>query len=599
MNAAADDRDNGGTSNKAGASNNGSHRNLHSEETSKTCRRRGSELLLRELRRQSAQLRPETTTGYTTVAALLAALSLAYEVRLQRQLTAPPIVYGQLESSREPKHQSHSSGRNRHPFSQILAADVYQAMIQHFNGDQRTNIIQRPIQPSLVVGTRAILSSTVAYLIQHDEPSRLHPSTDSQPTTAAIGEPQQSSNCIQFREVMKMPSDGATIAIDWEFPFSTDDRNCTMSIEQWKLEILQGPISKPVVLILHGINNHTGFGYMQNMMHLCCRQGWIAAGMNFRGCSVPPSTPRSYNGAYTGDLRAVVQKLAARLLQSPANSASSPTYQPLFIVGNSLGANLVAKYLGEEGRCDTLPPCVAGGVTMGNPMKIDSRTMSPIFSPVIALGAKRGLYATYPTLKAMIQSSAHFQQCVQNAWKAVTLADYDRAMAPIFCRNDPSEPFAYRVGYHSAEDYWKDASSYRQVPFITVPFLQLIARDDFLTYHPFRKHLYCNVMNPYVMVMETTCGGHLGWHEAVTQPRATKGSWDHFLFGSSWADSAMAEFIQATLDVYVQRQSTNELSSTSDANDNEKSLPSLALNTERATKHGSTTAKVAQIRSRL
>jgi hypothetical protein len=247
-------------------------------------------------------------------------------------------------------------------------------------------------------------------------------------------------------------------------------------------------------------------------------------------------------------------------------------YQPLFLVGNSLGANLLTKYLGEEGRCNTLHPCIAGGVTMGNPMHIDSRNASPIVSPLIALGAKRGLYNIYPSMKAMVRSSSYFRQCMRKGWNALTLADYDNAMAPIFCRNEPSYPFQYQIGYHhhpinktdAAADYWVDASSYRQVPHISVPFLQLIARDDFLTYRSFRDHMYYNIINPYVMVVETTCGGHLGWHEAVVDdnPNTTNNngeksrsqSWTHSLIGTSWADVAMIDFIQAILELHKQRQ---------------------------------------------
>ncbi|KAI2498032.1 alpha/beta hydrolase [Fragilaria crotonensis] len=77
-------------------------------------------------------------------------------------------------------------------------------------------------------------------------------------------------------------------------------------------------------------------------MRACTDRGWAAVGVNFRGCGgVPLATPRGYTGAYTGDMRGVVQILSGRL-------EKTPQYR-IFLVGNSLGANLVAKYLGEEG----------------------------------------------------------------------------------------------------------------------------------------------------------------------------------------------------------------------------------------------------------
>ena len=641
------------------------------------------------------------TTNTTAAATMIFILTWYYyyysEMRLQRQLTAPPIVYGQIlvrdnditnnnnnNNTKQTTGNGNSSHNNSHamthphhlqqhhvfqPFSYITIADIYQHMI---HSNQFRNILQRPIQPSLFVGTRAYVSSTMAYLIQQHSPSLypkrirnlLVPPNTSTDSTAAHPNKRRSQHhqhfqhydeyeydphhqTVQFREVMKMPTDGATIAIDWKFPYSSinnsnsnnnnteatvttttkDNTNDHWSIDEWIHHILHGPISRPVVLILHGINNHTNFGYIQSMMNICCSHGCIAAGMNFRGCATtmrsssysttmqqpntttihhqnnnnntattPPlfdsTTPRTYNGAYTGDLRSVVQKLSIRLLipqpeQSSVSSLSHDSssidsqeeersnkeklYQPLFLVGNSLGANLLTKYLGEEGRCCTLHPCIAGGVTMGNPMHIDSRNASPLISPLIALGAKRGLYNIYPTMKAMVRSSSYFRQCMRNGWKAMTLADYDNAMAPIFCRNEPSYPFQYQIGYHNnhtekdaANDYWTDASSYRQLPHISVPFLQLIARDDFLTFRSFRDHMYYNIINPYVMVVETTCGGHLGWHEAVVDTNSSNNdttgdkknrlSWTHSLLGTSWADVAMIDFIQAILELHKERQ---------------------------------------------
>ena len=556
------------------------------------------------------------TYTYTASAAAAATiLMIGYEIMLQRRLTAPPIVYGQItpdpDNNRSNRNRSNRNRSNRtkkndithhqfHPFSLITIADVYQHMIQIPSTHNNRNIIQRAIQPSLFVGTRAHVSSTMAYLIQHYHISeslrRVLRVPNFTPTDYQRRHYHYDRNnkTVQFREVMNMPSDGATIAIDWKFPYDTDNNdngsnnNDHMSIEEWMEQIVHGPISRPVVLILHGINNHTQFGYMQSMMNTCCTKGrCIAAGMNFRGCAIPTTTattaepplfdattPRTYNGAYTGDLRTVVQKLSVRLRipppapspidTQPEHAPQQSLYQPLFLVGNSLGANLLTKYLGEEGRCSTLHPCIAGGVTMGNPLHMDSRNASPIISPLIALGAKRGLYNIYPTMKGMVRSSSYFRQCISNGWKAVTLADFDNAMAPIFCRNEPSYPFQYQIGYHNnngkdaAEEYWIDMSSYRQVPHITVPFLQLIARDDFLTYRSFRDRMHYNIVNPYVMVMETTCGGHLGWHEAIVQddtdPENRTKSWTQSLLGTSWADVAMIDFIQAILEVHQERQ---------------------------------------------
>jgi hypothetical protein len=125
------------------------------------------------------------------------------------------------------------------------------------------------------------------------------------------------------------------------------------------------------------------------------------------------------------------------------------------------------------------------------------------------------------------------------ALRSTSLADFDSAMAPIFVKNDPVYPFAIRIGYESGEDYWNDASSYRYARYISVPTLQVIAADDFLVFKPFRGRLQFCISNPYIMVVETKCGGHLGWRESPPENK--------FGLGTSWSDIATTDFIAAVL----------------------------------------------------
>lgn len=67
-----------------------------------------------------------------------------------------------------------------------------------------------------------------------------------------------------------MPFDRAQIGIEWDVP-----ANIT------KESILNGPISIPIMLILHGIHNDASFGYVRSVTRICVRNGWIAIGMKF------------------------------------------------------------------------------------------------------------------------------------------------------------------------------------------------------------------------------------------------------------------------------------------------------------------------------
>lgn len=273
--------------------------------------------LSRQLSDSLAPVKPETPLGWTAFLTTVASIAIAYECRLQKRLTTPPSVYTQ--------------NNNKY-------MDLLKKMLAHGSKDG-LSILTRNIKPSLFVGTRSVLSSTASYAIPHFPGEETH---------------------VSFREIMNMEADGAKVAIDWEIPVDSypSSLQTRKTEKQYVDNIRFGPIKQPVVVILHGLNNDASFGYMRSLMRSCTDRGWIACGFNFRGCGhVKLTTPRGYNAGYTGDLRSIIQKIQSRL--------ADPDNTPVFLVGNSLGANIMTKYLGEEGYSNTLPKCVKGGLSLG------------------------------------------------------------------------------------------------------------------------------------------------------------------------------------------------------------------------------------------
>jgi predicted alpha/beta-fold hydrolase len=296
----------------------------------------------------------------------MGSIMLGYEVRLQTQLSRAPRIYGQVFDG---------------PMK-----DIYHQMATSHN-----SLLHKPFRPKLFIGTRAAVASTASYLF-----------------------PGPTSEYVEFREIVHMTMDGATVAIDWELPVKNtvhlDDKEGLID------NIRHGPISKPIVLVMHGMNNHSNYGYVRSMKRACCKRGWIAVGVNMRGCGgIALTTPRTYSGANTADIRCVVQRLSARL--APLT--------PLFLVGNSLSANIVCKYLGEEGLCGTLPSCVAGGAALGNPMWMQATNTDLIMSPVLALGQKKVLLENWAFLCK--NNESYFKICVHRALRALTLLEFDEA----------------------------------------------------------------------------------------------------------------------------------------------------------------------------
>ncbi len=444
------------------------------------------------LSKLSQTVKPETLGGWITLLSSISSAILWHEIRLQKKLTSPPLVFSQdthdMKKLRD--HLSHNP-----------------------KSSDGKGILTRNIKPSLLVGTRGVLASTAAYIL-HGPPRERH---------------------LHFRETVTM-GDGATIALDWEIPhpryYSTVD--VRLSESQLKANVLYGPIDLPVVIIMHGINNDTGFGYMKSLMRSCANKGWIACGMNFRGCGGQKlTTPRGYNAAYTGDLRWVVQSISTRLKHKGRGGT------PVFLVGNSLGANIMTKYLGEEGLSRTLPDCIHGGVSLGNPLHINSGNVPFPYNMLLSAGVKKSYIENWNVIHKM-SSCFHFSDAIRNALLSRTIGQLDQSMSPFLIRNESTYPFHAKVGYEDGEDYWHDASSNRYIPHVTVPLMILSAQDDSLVTDPALRSLSRCLENPNILVVKTKCGGHLGWQEA--SPRG-------YGIGKSWADTAMTDFFEAVLEM--------------------------------------------------
>ena len=454
-------------------------------------------------RRTSSRMweeRPQTPAGWAVLTTAVISAVLRYELRLQKCLTSPPYVF----------LQRGGSGDNP-----SLDNDMMQKIYERLTSS-KDGILAQVVQPSLWVGTRSTLASSLALV---------------------GGISSKPDKFFHFREILTVPLDGAKLALDWEVPGVEGSKYS-------KEELFSQPIQKPVIVILHGINNDSKSGYIRSLQRTLTNRGKIAIGMNYRGCGgVPLAAPRGFSGAYTNDIRFVVHKLASRLAPGV----------PLLLVGFSLGANLVTKYLGEEGLNGTLPSCVMGGAALGNPLHIHSKNnLSLFFNCLIGQGVKLHLLENWKVWKDA-RVYPEIKRAMMTAIMATTVDQVDAAVAPVIIRNEPWYPYANKIGYENVEEFYDDASSYRFIKHISVPLLQIIARDDKVVYHTFQQKLNYSISNPNVISVETNCGGHLGWQEST--PPSNIAAEDAFGGGPSWASRATADFIDAILKTNDRRHS--------------------------------------------
>ena len=110
----------------------------------------------------------------------------------------------------------------------------------------------------------------------------------------------------------------------------------------------------PIVLFIPGLNGGSRSIYLRHTAKELRRRMRVkCVAMNYRGTNgTELLTPKSYCGAYTGDLRQVCNHIRSEYPEAP-----------IFAVGYSLGSNILVKYLGEEG--DKTP--LSGAVSVSNP----------------------------------------------------------------------------------------------------------------------------------------------------------------------------------------------------------------------------------------
>jgi hypothetical protein len=212
--------------------------------------------------------------------------------------------------------------------------------------------------------------------------------------------------------------------------------------------------------------------------------------MNFRGCGGQPNdTARCYHSGETGDFGEVVAELKRR----QAN-------KPLAAVGFSLGANVLLKWLGEQGHKAGLSAAVA----VSPPLRLDlcATRMDVGFSKIYRDQLLRELKQYVRWKITHLRSSGKFAEAEKleqlgNLSAIGSFWEYDgRVVAKLY-------------GFKDAHDYYAKSSSRQYLKSIAAPTLIIHSRDDpFMTPQviPSADELSANVQ------MEITAGGgHVGF----------------------------------------------------------------------------------------
>lgn len=218
--------------------------------------------------------------------------------------------------------------------------------------------------------------------------------------------------------------------------------------------------SKPLVFLLHGLAGSSGSPYVLSMQHELSRQGFESAAMNLRGCSGEFNRLAvAYHSGCSHDVEEVMDNLLAAM----------PATQQLMVIGYSLGANVLIKWLSETRH----KARVLAGVSVSNPFLLAlccGRMNSGIafwYGRYFLSRLRRDLDAKRQHFE---QSGQHQQlqviQALGSLQSLKTLWDFDDAVtAPLH-------------GFNGARDYYDRCSSRQFLPTAGVPLLIVHGRND-------------------------------------------------------------------------------------------------------------------------
>ncbi len=210
--------------------------------------------------------------------------------------------------------------------------------------------------------------------------------------------------------------------------------------------------SESLLVICHGIVGSSRSPYVCSLAERATEAGLDVLAWNCRGCSGEPNcTSRLYHSGATEDLETVLQCVR-----------SKGVYSSTALVGFSLGANLVLKYLGEARHGSR--PSVSAAVAVSAPCNLEAASLKMeapgnyLYSRHIVSHIHRRIKLKHQKYPALIATS-RLRLC-----KTIRQCD-EEYIAPLH-------------GFKCAQDYYQKCSAAQFLSGITVPTLILNSRDD-------------------------------------------------------------------------------------------------------------------------
>tara|TARA_Y100000780_G_scaffold111607_1_gene100873 strand:+ start:4551 stop:5582 length:1032 start_codon:yes stop_codon:yes gene_type:complete len=239
----------------------------------------------------------------------------------------------------------------------------------------------------------------------------------------------------------------------------------------------------PLAIVLHGLEGNINSFYAKGMMKKLKQQGFAVVLMHFRNCSREANRlARAYHSGETEDLRFFINYLKSKFPK-----------RPLFAIGFSLGGNVLAKYLGEQGSKSNLngAAVVSAPFDLSSSCQVIRKSLGKIYQKYLLDRMKKSMHRKLPQIEQQISLTPEKLMAIDDLWQ------FDNMLtAPLH-------------GFADAEDYYQQASAKPFLKAIATPTLIVHAKDDPML--SIKAVPNSTDVSEYVTLRISEKGGHVGF----------------------------------------------------------------------------------------
>lgn len=211
---------------------------------------------------------------------------------------------------------------------------------------------------------------------------------------------------------MHLP-DGGNVALDWH--------------------TTELPEDAPILFIAPGLTGSSESAYVIQAMVAAREIGFQSVVMIYRGLvGLKLTTPRGYSAGWTSDMDFAVQHIH-----------QLRPHSPLYAIGYSVGANILVKYLGEQGKNTRFRAALSFGNPFNLPMSSEWLGKNRFYSWMLC----KLLTRYYATHRQVLVELPHFAQHDSEILNLKHLRDFDRLCT------------AYLFNFDSVDSYYTESSS--------------------------------------------------------------------------------------------------------------------------------------------